>query len=317
MPLSLQEFIPLVSESYYDSFGDGGGIDASLRALKTALHYTHQISVQFGDDLAMARSTMYQISLLERLVKVMKECPGDLEMLRIGFGTGFTIDNNGTVWLRADADELHWIDFLHNINLDDCHEIRKNRIEIRKLAEKAAKKLGVGTIDSEKILSKEFKDFLDRILFSISADEPTRKDPITLPLVCLNVIVQEDGSEMCGKSADVKDGAIHLHARCAPDEVHDTLQSLGTRANLQAKEIRRKEDEINAMKKQVERALRLRQLQKDPGLAEHKFRAGCLRLLNHAQVLSPLLDGLSIRLTETNAFVPGKRYIDISWSFHV
>jgi hypothetical protein len=306
-----------VSERYYDSFADGGGIDTKLRALKTALHYTHQISVQFGDDLTMTRSMMYQISLLERLVKVMKECPGDLEMLSIGFGSGFTMDDNGTVWLRADADEIHWIDFLHNIDLKDCHKIRHERIETRKLAANAAKRLGVGAIHSEKILSKEYKDFINRILISASEDESEKREPMTLPLVCLNAIVPVDGSDSCGKNAEAKDGIIHLPANYTPDKVLRTLQSLGTKANLQAKEIRRKQDEINAMKKQEERALRLRQLQKDPRLAEHKFRAGCLRLLNHAQILSPLLDGLCIRLTETNAFVPGKRHIDISWSFQV
>ena len=61
----------------------------------------------------------------------------------------------------------------------------------------------------------------------------------------------------------------------------------------------------------VRTRLRLRRLLRDPLLAPWQFDAGCGRLLQHAAVLQPLLEGCSLRVSDANR-VDGS-LIDVAW----
>lgn len=65
----------------------------------------------------------------------------------------------------------------------------------------------------------------------------------------------------------------------------------------------------------VVRRLRLRKLVHDQAISKDQYRAGCYRLLKHADRLVGPSEGLSLRLSDGNR-VPGDgSVIDLSWEF--
>ena len=320
MPMSLREFIPLVVEKYHVSRSDASSPSVELRALRAALHFNKQLSVVFGTDLTKGKSIPFQLKMLQNLVSIISECPDTLTGLRIGFGTGFAIDRQGTIWLNADASKQQWVQFLQRINIEDCHQILLEKQRLQNLASDVARGLGVASVftSDEHVRDDTYEQLLQSLLPESRRESSLMDGSFLLPQVCLYIrFPTDDECNSNGEENDVfcENGTITVLSSCSAKHVLTALHTLGDKARLQAMRIKREDETIRALIKQVERKLRLRQVLKDPDLPVHKFKAGCLRLMSNTTELMPLLDGLSIRITETNAFIPGKNYIDVSWSF--
>ena len=48
-----------------------------------------------------------------------------------------------------------------------------------------------------------------------------------------------------------------------------------------------------------------------------RFVSGCTRLLHHAEVLKPLLEGLDVRVSDINMVAPDGAHIDLAWDFQI
>ncbi len=48
-----------------------------------------------------------------------------------------------------------------------------------------------------------------------------------------------------------------------------------------------------------------------------RFCAACARLLQNADVLLQLMDGLEVRVSEVNLVAPDGAHIDIAWDFEI
>ena len=48
-----------------------------------------------------------------------------------------------------------------------------------------------------------------------------------------------------------------------------------------------------------------------------RFCAACMRLLHNADVLRNLMDGLEVRISESNLVAPDGAHIDIAWDFQI
>lgn len=324
MPLSLRKFIPQVIAKFHESISIGGAPDTELRATKAALYFVRKIGVTF--DAALYSGTIYQTEMVQKLSNIINTCPDSLCNVKIGFGTGFTVDPMGTLWIKADAHEKEWSEFFNNVNLEDIQNIHKRRSEMNGLASDVAKNLGVKLIytDAESVLRPEYEQFLVSMAsgslaeLDIPKDKKSQWNEIYI-YVKVDHLDQNMSAKLHGDhgKSECTTGTITIPADLSPREVLQILYTVGHKAQLQATKIQKERKELESLKKQVERKLRLRQVIKDPNLADHLFRTGCIRLIDNATTLTPLLDGLSIRLTETNAFVPGKNYIDIAWSFQI
>lgn len=126
---------------------------------------------------------------------------------------------------------------------------------------------------------------------------------------------QASGSH-AGSSMDDA-GVIHVPMSISSSGLRSTLQALGPQAAALARRRHDAEAELGQLRAQVERKLRLRRLARDPALEGGRFRAACLRLLQHSAEVGPLLDGLPIRVTEVNGLPADRSIVDIAWNWQL
>ena len=48
-----------------------------------------------------------------------------------------------------------------------------------------------------------------------------------------------------------------------------------------------------------------------------RFRRACMRLLQRADALMPLMEGLEVRIAEASMVAPDGAHIDIAWDFDI
>lgn len=317
MPTSLREFILRVHDVYLSDSVDSSSPEVELQTLRTALHFSRRIQVVFGEDDVRTKSTPFRIDLLRALIDIIPRCSENISGTCIGFGSGFTVDRTGTLWLRSDATSDEWLQFIQRIDIGACHDAIERKLALKKLEAQVADAAGVGSVytDADAYASEQYEAFLQTHLLQGNDDiTSTKQSRRQFPDVCVHVRVSEDDVSSVCEEAWCKDGVIVVDSRLSQD-LYRTVASLAPKAAEQARKIRHHQAQIKALIKQVESKLRLRLLSKDPDLEDHKFKAGCKKLLEHAGELSPLLEGLKIRLTETNAYVSGRQCIDVCWCF--
>lgn len=317
MPVSLKEFITRVHDLYLSDCADSSSPEVELQTLRTALHFSRRIQVIFGEDDVRTKSTLFRIDLLRALVDIIPQCPENISGTCIGFGSGFTVDRAGTLWLRCDATSDEWLQFIQSIDIGACHDAIERKLALKKLESQVADVAGVGSVytDADGYASEQYESFLQTHLMQDNGGISSNKESYRqFPDVCVHVHVSEDDSSSACGDAWCKDGVIVVDSRLSKD-LYKTVASLAPKAAEQARKIRHHQAQIKALIKQVETKLRLRLLSKDPNLEDHKFKAGCKKLLEHASELSPLLEGLKIRITETNAYVSGRQCVDVCWCF--
>lgn len=255
---------------------------------------------------------MQQLAAARQLLQVVEadSCPTLVEGLTIGLGDGFRTDASGTVWLRSDATAVAWDEFLRQkADLAGCHEHKRRAAAIREREHAVSRALGVGMLSAHPRVAttSEYAAFLERAVAASTGS----------PQLMRKVSIYVEGTTAEGTIACRVDdhGKVCVPVDVAIGDLVAALRKLGPRAAQHVEMALKQESEVQALTRQVERTLKLRLLARDPNLPTHKFRAGCLRLLSHSEVVGPLLGGLCIRLSEVNSFVPGRSYIDVSWSF--
>jgi hypothetical protein len=317
---SLSSWIPEVAELYHQSVAaNQGGPRQELQAIRTALQLTHRISLCFGGRLATG-SVLPQLDGARRLVAILDQCPSEIFGLRIGLGDGFGNDPSGTIWLDAEAETATWIKYLQEPDvLSWSHQRREKQRDVAEKERKVANILGIGLVlapDSSISNSEEYEGFLQRVIDGINQGLPGSNH---IKKVCVHIVAKEKTDASSSREeAIVPDGAgrILIPLSSSPTEILSALRRLGPEAQRCAEIASKEATDLANLKTRVERKLHLRKLLRHPDLPAHKFRAGCLRMLEHSGKLGPLLDGLPVRLGEVNAFFPGQSQIDISWTFN-
>jgi hypothetical protein len=315
---SLSHWLPGVAELYYQSIGaNQGDPKLELKIICTALQLTHGISLYFGAKLAIG-SVLPKLDAARRLAGIMDQCPLEIHGLRIGLGDGFGTDASGTVWLHAEAETATWIEYLQEPGvLEWCHGRREKQLEIREKERQAALALGTSLVlalDPDVLNSEEYEVFLQGILDNVEQGRST--DKTVFQKVGLHVVSSSTAATK-EQQLIISDGKGRILAPVSTStkELLLALCRLGPEAQRCAEIASKEEADLLNLKTRVERKLHLRKLKWHPDLPAHKFRAGCLRMLEHSSTLGPLLDGLPVQLGEVNAFYPGQSHIDISWSF--
>lgn len=122
--------------------------------------------------------------------------------------------------------------------------------------------------------------------------------------------------ELLGEaSIDDATGVVQVPVGSSAAELYSAIQRLGPAAQAVAARGREEEAAAATLRTAVERKLRLRRLVRDPGLAADKYRAACLRLMQHSGALGPLLEGLAVQVGEVNGLSPDRTLIHIAWNF--
>jgi len=310
--VSLREFIPAAAERFHAAATQHGGPRYELSALRAALQMTRHISLVFGGAMTRA-SSLEQLEAGRQLLHVLEQdCLAEVVGVQIGIGDGYGSDASGALWLWSEGDAPSWAKFLQGTDLEWHRTQRAKAAALRSREQAAAKALGVGMVlgHPAAVSTPQY----ERLMNDIADAGPAGSGQAMLQKVVLRL---EPGSGGGGASGCRTDG---LGKICLPvdlplPDILACVKQLGPTAAREADALAKEEADIATLRRQVERALKLRLLSRDPDLPTHKFRAACLRLLQHSAALMPLLDGLPLRVTEVNSFVPGRSAIDIAWNF--
>jgi Domain of unknown function (DUF4461)/Domain of unknown function (DUF4460) len=314
---SLSVWLPGVAELYHQSVAASlGGPRQELQAIRTSLQLTHRISLSFGGKLASG-SVVSQIDAARRLMTILDQCPPEICGLRIGLGDGFGTDPDGIVWLYAEAQTATWLEYLRESDvLNWCQRRREKQMEDWDKETKAARLLDIYLIrarDPDVSHSEEYERFLNKLLEDIQQGELSTKN-LNLEKVVVHVIAA-DPVEKQRQIVSDGFGRLIVPVSSSTTDLLSALRRLGPEAQRCAEILDKEDEELANLKTRVERKLHLRKLLRHPALPAHKYKAGCLRMLQYSSTLGPLLDGLPVQLGEVNAFFPGQSHIDISWSF--
>lgn len=315
MPLSLQEFIPLVHAQYLHDLTDTSTPDVSLRTMLAALNYSRRLRIVFSKDAERSsQSAPGKLAILRDFVeKCLGGCPPEIDGLTVGFGKNFGQDvSQGAIWLDAGASPESWVRFLNNVNLTQLHEGLELRAAVRQLAHQAAGALGVASIQCADETNGEENYPYESLLLSIlrwTPPEPAAFEDVDL-IVASGAVSPKDTEK------DIDRGMLYVRVSDTPANIYEILQKHGPRAQEHVRRRRQDAAKAKALVSQVERTLRLRLLSKHPDLEDYRYKTACHRLLSNASELH-VLEGLKLRVGEKNAYVQGRGLVEIAWDFRL
>ncbi len=97
--------------------------------------------------------------------------------------------------------------------------------------------------------------------------------------------------------------------------VHAQLQQLAPTATRAAQRIEDERTTTARLQRQVERALRLRRLVREVPMP--RFSAACARMVSHAAQLMPVMESMSVVVSDGFGVAADGSYVRIPWDFEV
>ncbi len=325
---SLRRFVPAAAEAVHAAAAGRGGPRAELAAARAALRLSRGTATAFGGAAARA-GTLERVAALRQLLAVLQEGAAarlDLSGLVVGVGDSYGVDARGRVWLAADGGADAWARFFAELDIEECRAAAAAAARVRALEAAAAAALGVATVHTEPRLAADaaHREFLEEAAAAAALLPPGLR--AGQPLADVAVVAHADaaasaaaagvGLRADGAGADAA-GIVHLPRALRAPALAAALAALGPRAAAAAAAARAAERALEDLRRQAERALRLRALRRGAGLPADRFVAACRRLIQHKAAAGPLLDGLEVEVGEANALPPGRGHLVIAWNFEL
>jgi hypothetical protein len=315
--MSLRYWLPMAVELYHKSLASRGTLETEMHAVKMAYRLAHKKPLIISNEIRHSTETTLEAAKrIYRLVTENKHLNG----LRIGLTHGFGLDEYGTLWLDVSSEYDAWLEYLHKTDLDMIRHRLQTIDNLKESERELATALGIElVVPAPALLISDCRDYQTFLDSTAQAAEKAYDFPMkNLSQVVLEIqpsLPPSSGEETIKNSSLDGSGKISVGVEYPGSIIINVLRTSGPTAARHAQIARKQQEEVELMKRKVERSLRLRSLHAHPDLPVHKFTAGCLRLLERSQQLGPILEGLPIRLAEVNYYRPGLPHIDVSWSF--
>jgi hypothetical protein len=311
--MSLKYWLPMAVELYHKSLASRGALETEMHAVKMAYRLAHKRPLIISKEVR--HSTETTLESAKRIYRLITENE-HLNGLRLGLTHGFGLDEYGTLWLDVSSEYDAWLEYLHNTDLDMIRHRLQTIDNLKESERELATALGIElVVPAPALLISDCRDY--QIFLDSTAQAAERA--YDFPMKNLSQVVLEIQPSLppsSGKNSSLDgSGKISVGVGDPGSVIIDVLRTSGQAAARHAEIARKQQEEVESMKRKVERSLRLRSLHAHPDLPVHKFTTGCLRLLERSQQLGPILEGLPIRLAEVNYYRPGLPQIDVSWSF--
>jgi hypothetical protein len=317
-PRSLRAFVPRAAEAVHQAAAARGGPRFEAHAVRTALQLTRGVAVTVAGRLAGAGAAEATAQLLQ-LADVLEGLASlDVSGLAVGLDDEFNTDSRGTLWLRAGATPQAWAEYLSAARVDYCRGRRAlvARVQAQQRALSSALGVGVVVTAMAQELEPPFMQFLERMAAGAAAGRGEAPAGGALSQLGIFVEAADGGAGGAAAACSVSDtGLLNVPAGASFEELRRALAALGARAAGVARRRREGEEELSRLRTQVERKLRVRRLSREAGLPADRFRAACLRLLQHAAEVGPLLEGLPVRVGEANGLPADRSTVDIAWNW--
>eukprot|EP00891_Asterochloris_glomerata_P002188 jgi/Astpho2/2188/fgenesh1_pg.00040_%23_36_t len=172
---ALREFMPAAAELSRQREAAQYGPRHQISLVRTALRMGRQVSVGFSPALQAAPAHQ-QLEWLEALARALDAAP-DLELsgLAIQLGLeGSGIDQQGSLWLQADAHPLQWTQCLQGADLQLCRERRQLVQRVKQLESAVAGMLGLAMVYTHQnmLLAPEYRSVLEALAAAALDMEP-------------------------------------------------------------------------------------------------------------------------------------------------
>ena len=317
--LPLTRFLPIAAERQRQVSGSDSGPAGRLARARTALRVGRGVLLSYAMEAPPER----RAELAERLVAALDACPaGHLQQATVVVGHESGVDGLGQVLLDADAARLPgaWLERLRGVDAVAVAAARARTAERRQAEVLAAQRLAVDVVHASEtglVLSPEYAAFLARAVDAgpRSAAAPGgRAPPLAGVLLHVGGRSQDgwaDADWPAGYGARLREGVLAVPASAPAASVWAFLDRWGQEAARERAAQRALEARSSEAAALVRRRLRLRALLRDEAVPHHRFVSCCSRLLQHAMLLTPVAEGLTLRVSTLNSVE--RDVINIAW----
>ncbi|CAL5229048.1 g12297 [Coccomyxa viridis] len=315
-PLNLRQFVPQAAELARQRQLSQRGPRHDISTLRTALRLGRQVTVGFAPSVR-ARGAVVQADLIRQVAAALDKVQHlDVRGLRFMLGQEYGVDAEGQLWLDASDNALFWSGYLTATDFSECHDRQATLKRIQLLEASVAASLGVSMVYSSPALRAKpgYYSLLERLAAEASelgavAGGANR----SVPLQVVEDKTSEDPGSQSGFSTDTDFGFLSVPVSAPAQHVYKHIEAHGLEVRRALAERRQQHDKAEDLRRALERRLRLRRLSKDPALSHERFCRACMRFLQRADALMPLMEGLEVRISEASMVSPDGAHIDIAW----
>ncbi|CAL8469784.1 g9326 [Coccomyxa elongata] len=322
----LRDFIPAAAELARQRQFSQRGPRHEISALRTALRLGRQVTIGFAPAV-LARGSAEQAEQLRKLAAALDRISHvELAGVHVMLGSDYGVDPQGRLWLDAQDNALFWSGYLLAVDVSECHERQEAAARVRRLEASVAALLGLSMVYCMPSLRMrpEFIRFLERMAAAGSQRGPIggAREFSGVPL-CVMSEEESGTAEPSGRigedafTVDMDMGFLSAPVGASADQVYDFIKAHGKEVAEVLDRRKVQHQKAEDLRRAVERRLRLRRLSHDPAVSHDRFCSACMRLLQNADALMQLLDGLEVRISEVNVVAPDGVYIDIAWDFQI
>ncbi len=294
-----------------------------LANLRGAIRLARGLIVGFGGPEARRPQPRRQLALLQDLAAALSHVRQDLSGCHALLGGHTGIDSSGTLWLDSE-DPNTWVDFLDGVDVGFVLTRRATVKSLRQLEQSVAAAVGLAQVFTAPAgqLDPGYRAFLEQL-----AGHGARLGPVAsgeLAGLSLQAVppVQAPGQgpaagQWAGCSVNVEQGCILVPADCPPADVYSYVAVKGPAVLAAVQAAQAQEAEIQQVAMQARSILRLRHLVRGTSMQPQQFRQCCRELLANSQELLPLLEGLSICVSDRNGVWLDKGMLLLAWDFEM
>jgi len=300
---------------------DGG---AHIGLMRQALKVGRGVSVSFRSEPPLSKTE--QGELLKTLAEALDLEPDvNLRGCTIRPSTSNSISNEGHILLNICEPAHMWAETLKHVDMDKVAAAKRFLAEVQAGEKELAKRLQVPMVvtPEEWACSPPYSQFLHRMLaeavqrgppFPAGQSQSPAAD--TVPLF-VTPPTHSLASKVPPYSLCEERAVILVPMDASGEHLYACLRAHGPAG---AALLRRREEEargIAAARDIAKSCLRLRRLERAEDVTREEFVKCCHRLVEHAQHLKPLAEGMSIKVARTHEVDKDGVFVNIQWDFEL
>jgi hypothetical protein len=291
-----------------------------LANLRGAFRLARGLIVGFGGPETSRPPPRRQLALLQELAAALDHVQQDLSGCHVLLGGHTGTDSSGTMWLDPEDPDA-WVDFLDGVDVGFVLSRRATVKALRQLEQSVAASVGLAQVFTAPAgqVHTGYRAFLEQL-----AGHGAHAGPVAggeLAALSLQVVPpsqvpgQGPVSHWAGCSVNVGQGCLLVPVDCPAADVYSYVASQGPAVLAAVEAEQAGAAEIQQLATHARTILRLRHLVRGDSVQPQQFKQCCRGLLANSQELLPLLEGLSICVSDRNGLLLDKGMLLLAWDF--
>jgi hypothetical protein len=295
------------------------GVTAQMAMARTALRLGRRVVFSLSNTLE-GLSPQTEVDLYLRFAATCDRLDElDLSQLKVVVGGAYGTDVSGAMWLDASSSADNWADWIRG-NISYARQRQSAAAKLRAIESDVASSLGVRMLFTSQLLSRteQYRQFLERAAVLGAQRGAIGGSSAPFRTVPLCAVRSDDGEgTTLGPFQVTPLGGLTFPVTAEVEAVVEFVARRGVEAVgiLEAKA--REEAALRALVDSTRKALRLRHLVRDKHLPQKRFESCCKRLLGYAPELAPVVEGMSICVSDSHGVTQDQSMVALAWDFHL